>query len=186
MVKSYKSRRGVSLAQVAVATDNTDAIVAQSVEPIVTTTDVSVEVANETLDAIVATLDPIVEVDPIDPTEPTMVEVEVVQPEVVLDYVANRANAILWVNTHMNRETHWSRTGATCAGIPIPRGMGLCASAWYFFEYMFAHGTVDTATVVEVGFRDYAFNRGNLRTEISRYRKYHGIATVSSRAKSVA
>jgi len=81
---------------------------------------------------------------------------------------------------------HWSRHRETRAGIPIPKGFGLCARAWYLFEYLAGLGTTDTATVVEIGFTVYNLNRGNLRTEISRYRKYHGIARPGKSVAPVA
>jgi hypothetical protein len=100
---------------------------------------------------------------------------------------ALRASIVLAVNTAIHGRTdHWSQHRETRAGIPIPRGNGLCATAWYMFDYNFARGIVDTASNVEYGFTVLGLNRGNLRTEISRYRKYHGIARIDVGAVSVA
>jgi hypothetical protein len=100
---------------------------------------------------------------------------------------ALRASIVLQVNTAIHgRVDHWSQHRETRAGIPIPRGNGLCATAWYMFDYNFARGIVDTASNVEYGFTVLGLNRGNLRTEISRYRKYHGIARIDVGAVTLA
>ena len=77
----------------------------------------------------------------------------------------------------------WFQHRETRNGISIPKGWGLCARAWYLFDDLYASGTTDTASIVEIGATVHNLNRGNLRTEISRYRKYHGIARVDAPRK---
>lgn len=114
-----------------------------------------------------------VSVDPVDPVDTVIVENDPIvdEPKSIAQL---RSDLVFIVNNELRNDAHWSMHRETRAGIPIPRGTGLCYTAWCLFDVMYSRGIIDTATIVETGFTVYALNRGNLRTEISRYRKYHG------------
>jgi hypothetical protein len=73
-------------------------------------------------------------------------------------------------------EGHWSRHRETRSGIWVPKGFGKCSQSWYWFEYAMSLGYFDNASLVGFGHTLHGLNKGNLETEVSRYRKYHGIA----------
>lgn len=70
-------------------------------------------------------------------------------------------------------------------GVRAPRRDTLCGAAWALFDRMYAAGTVDTTAIVDAGVAE-GLNRGNLRTELSTWRRFHGVARVGVTAPAAA
>lgn len=70
-------------------------------------------------------------------------------------------------------------------GVRAPRRDTLCGAAWALFDRLYAAGTVDTTSIVDTGVAE-GLNRGNLRTELSTWRRFHGVARVGVAAPTPA
>jgi hypothetical protein len=199
MTKTSKSRKGITLATLAnfIASPATDATDATD------TATVDVSVATDTpaqlrLDAIVANdavaTDPQLNATEGDTTTDTVAGDTTTEGDTTTDepltVAQHRSNLVIAVNTLIanmtDPSTHWSRHRRTLNNIWVPtRPSGEGETCWYFFEFMFNAGVFDTPALIATGSTQYGLNAGQIRTEVSRYRKYHGIATTIGRGKPV-
>ena len=192
-MKTKRNRNNITLVDTTfVATDATatDAIVAIVGDEVITDPLQSiVDVSMVSGDTVIVT-----DSDTVIGHDGTLIDVPVTDAQVTDDTVTapeltvaqHRSNLIIAVNTAIHNsgstDAHWSQHRRTINNIWVPtRPTGEGATCWYFFDYMFAQGIIDTATLVTIGSTVYGLNMGQVRTEVSRYRKYHNIAYVGAR-----